>query len=131
MGVEIIVPLGMFAMVVLIVYFVYSYTHKERMRMLEIGLAPSPTRGGLTGMSSLWLGLVTGAIGLALIVTQILGYDRHHLVAGLICLFIGAALLIYYKLTESKRKQEIRLREEYQADLVRQMAASKGKQLDE
>ena len=124
--VEILVPLGSFTMVVLIVYFIYSYTHKERMRMLELGLAPSPTRGGLTGMSSLWLGLVISAIGLATIVSLILEYDRHHLVAGLMCIFVGSALLAYYRITEPKREQEIRLREEYQSGLMQQLAALKG-----
>lgn len=121
--VAVFIPFAFLATVIIITYFFLSYSHKERMGMLERGLTPPPTRGGLTGMSSLWMGLVAVAIGAALILTQVFGFDKEHMVGGIIFVFIGAALLSYYRITVPKREQEIRLREEYQIGLMQQMEA--------
>jgi hypothetical protein len=119
--VPILVPTGFMTATVLIAYFFLSYSHKERMQMLKMGLTPPPTRGGITGMSSLWMGLVSIAIGAALLISQTFAYDKEHIVGGIVFAFIGVGLMVYYQITAPKREQEIRLREEYQAGLMRQV----------
>lgn len=123
---DILVPLGLFATVVLIVYFVNSYGYKERMEMLKMGLSPSPRGGSLVGMASLWLGLVIGSIGLALLLLQCFVYERHGFQSGTICLFIGIGLFIYYRMAAPQRERQMRLHEEHRATLTRQIEASSG-----
>ena len=120
----ILVPLSFFALVALIVYFVISYPHKERMEMLRMGLTPPPGGGLLWGPASLWLGLVIGGIGLALLLYQVFGYDKESLAGGLVCLFIGIGMVVYYKVTAPQREQLMRLQEEHRETLTRQIDAS-------
>ncbi|MEE8399856.1 MAG: hypothetical protein V3S89_12680, partial [Desulfobacterales bacterium] len=120
----ILVPLGSFATVVLIVYFISSYGYKERIEMLKMGLTPPPRGGLLRGMASLWMGLVIGAIGLALLLFQFFGYNRDELQGGIICLFIGIGLLIYYRMAAPQRERQMRLHEEHREALTRQIEAS-------
>ena len=119
--VDILVPLGFMAAVVTSIYLFLSYPHKERIRMIEIGLAPPPSKGGLIGMSSLWMGLVAVAVGTALLLSQIFAYSKDHLAAAVVFIFIGAGLMVYYRITTPRREEEIRIREIYHAELSRQM----------
>ncbi len=129
---DILVPLGLCATVVLIVYFINSYGYKERMEMLKMGLSPPPRGGGLAGMASLWLGLVTGGVGLALLLFQCFGYNREEFLGGIICLFVGIGLLIYYKMAAPQRERQLRLREEHRETLAGQIeASSKNADIDE
>ncbi len=120
----ILVSLGSFALVVLIVYFVTSYRYRERMEMLKMGLSPPPRVGSVLGTRSLWLGLVIGGIGSALLLHQFFGYDKERLLQGVVCLFIGAGMVVYYKMTAPQREQQRRLQEEHMETLARQIEAT-------
>jgi hypothetical protein len=98
MNVEIIVPIVVFAMVFGIVYI--SLRHKERITLIKTGMNASSleTKGNTLG--SLKWGLIFIGIGIGIIVGKIIAsfinIEEEAAFFSMICLFGGAALMIYY-----------------------------------
>ncbi len=109
---QFLVPLGSFAMVVLILYFVGARRHKERMEMIRQGM-PLPGRVSTPGTIGLGLGLLFVGFGLANVISFIFGFagGGYTLPKGLMFLFGGIGLLIYYKVTAPQRERVMRLQE--------------------
>lgn len=105
-GEDILVPLGLFAMIAFIVVGVTKTISDNRIRRRLIETAASPEFAtailgtplddpGLYG--ALKWGILTGAIGLALIVIQFLPYrPEDPIMLGVILLFAAGGLLGYY-----------------------------------
>jgi hypothetical protein len=105
-GEETLVPLGLFAMIAFIIVGLTKIISDGRIRrrLIEAGATPELAKA-IAGTpqndpdlyGTLKWGLVTGAIGLALIVIQFLPY-RHEepIMLGVILLFAAAGLLGYY-----------------------------------
>ena len=100
-----------------VIIFISSRRHKERIELIKRGKAPysykvqSPKRKG--GMSLLF-GLFGCAVGLALLVSAIFmqDFDRDMITGALLCLFGGAALLGYWRLTKEDREYARRVHEQ-------------------
>jgi hypothetical protein len=105
-GNDTLVPLGLFAMIAFIIVGLTKIISDgaTRRRLIEKGATPELAKA-IMGTSDkdaelfgvLKWGLLTGAIGLALIVIQFLPYgDDAPILFGVILLFAAAALLGYY-----------------------------------
>jgi hypothetical protein len=101
-----LVPLGLFAMVAFIIVGLTKviFDGRIRRRLIETGATPELARA-IVGTpqndpelyGALKWGLVTGAIGLALIVIQFLPYrPEDPIMLGVILVFAAAGLLGYY-----------------------------------
>jgi hypothetical protein len=101
-----LVPLGLFAMIAFIIVGLTKviYEGRVRRRLIDTGATPELARAivgspqsNLELYGALKWGLVTGAIGLALIVIQFLPYrPEDPIMLGVILLFAAAGLLGYY-----------------------------------
>ena len=114
------VPFFVLLAVVIIVLYTTSRRHRERMEMIHKGITPSLFTEMSTSRSdskSLFLGLLGAAAGCAFLIGSFLmdHGDEGMSVAGLLFLFCGGAMLLYWKLTAKDREQERRIREEYLA----------------
>ena len=104
----------------IVVYIAYS-RHKERMEMIRKGINPvlfAKRPNPATGNTTLFIGLVIFAIGLALLVGAIFVqryFDRGMMTASMVNLFAGGAMLLYWKLTAKDRENARRLYEEHLA----------------
>jgi hypothetical protein len=105
-GEDTLVPLGLFAMIAFIIVGVTKIISDGRMRrrLIEAGATPELAKA-IAGTpqddpelyGALKWGLLTGAIGLALIVIQFLPYrPEDPIMLGVILLFAAAGLLGYY-----------------------------------
>ena len=100
-----LVPLGLFAMIAFIIVGLTKviYEGRARRRLIDTGATPELARAivgtpqNVELYGALKWGLVTGAIGLALIVIQFLPYrPEDPIMLGVILLFAAAGLLGYY-----------------------------------
>lgn len=108
-----LVPIAMFAMVVLIIYFVGSRRHQERMELIKQGINPATTKVPTQGTGSLLWGLLLAAAGLGMVITFIAGYgDDETFGFGLVFLLGGVGLIVYYVLTKPQRERAMRLQEQ-------------------
>jgi hypothetical protein len=105
-GEDTLVPLGLFAMIAFIIVGVTKIISDGRMRrrLIEAGATPELAKA-IAGTpqddpelyGALKWGLLTGAIGLALIIIQFLPYrPEDPIMLGVILLFAAAGLLGYY-----------------------------------
>ncbi len=111
----VLISLSFFILVALIFYYHTTTRHKQRMAMLEKGFSPEQIRSiahrvfaGQSPLSSLKWGIIITAIGLAIIVGSFLHsvYNvDESIVGGVIFLFAGLALVIFYFIA-SKKMQE-------------------------
>jgi Flp pilus assembly protein TadB len=109
----VLIPLGAFAMVVLMVWIVISRGHKERMELIKQGINPDTTKVSTPGTGSLLWGLLLAAVGLGLVITFITGHgDDETLSFGLVLLLGGVGLIVYYVLTKPQRERAMRLQEQ-------------------
>ena len=113
-----LVPLGLFAMIAFVIVGLTKaiYEGRIRRRLVETNATPELARAvtggtgphGLDLHGSLKWGLVTGAIGVALIVIQFLPYRREDpIMLGVILLFAAAGLLGYYVIARRLANQPI------------------------
>ena len=80
--------------------------HKQRMAMIEKGVKPEELHPPHKPEDMLIGGLVVIAIGLAFLVTKILGrLTAWVMLPGFILLFIGIALTVSYYLTRRLKKE--------------------------
>ena len=116
---EVMIPLvatvTFFSLIGLVFYYHTTTRHKERMAMLERGFTPDQIRSiaqrmfkGSSPLGSLKWGIITVAIGLAIIVGNFLRsmYNvDESIVAGVVFLFAGLALVIFYFIASKEMKE--------------------------
>ena len=118
----ILVPLGAFAMIVLVVYFVGSRSHTERMELIKQGINPAATKVSTPGTASLLWGLLIAAVGLGMVITFVAGQGDDEVFGfGLVFLLGGAALIVYHMLTKAQRERAMRLQEQLIASQAGQL----------
>ena len=114
--IPIFINLIIFGSIAVIVIFVTSRNHAERMELIKRGMNPvrrvAPPR---TGSKSLFLGLVLAAIGLSLLISCVFSndFDNEKLTAGLMLLLGGASFLAYWKLTAGDRERAVKAYEQH------------------
>jgi hypothetical protein len=112
----ILVTMTFFALIGLIFYYHTTIRHKERMAMLEKGFTADQIRSiahrmftGQSPIGSLKWGIIILSIGLAIIVGNFLRtvYNTDEsVVAGLIFLFGGLGLVIFYFIAAKKLQNQ-------------------------
>lgn len=114
--VELLAPLGFFALVALIVYFAIQAHHKrnkmeheERMLALEKGvditMSPSHPKKIKHRNPYAWP-FVLIASGLAIVAGVIIQGDFKEMIWGLVCLFIGAAMMLAHRYYMKEKKAD-------------------------
>jgi hypothetical protein len=112
-----LVPITIFGCITGVIIFITSRRHRERIELIKRGKAPqsfkvqSPKR---KGSMALLIGLLSCAIGLALLVSAIFlqDFDRDMITGAFLCLFGGGALLGYWRLTKEDRDYARRVHEQ-------------------
>lgn len=98
--VEILVPLGSFATIVLIVYIIFSTRNKERMALIEKGADASIFRSSKNAKPTLKYGLFLVGIGIGILFGNIIEVatplQAEVAYFSMIFLFGGASLMSYY-----------------------------------
>jgi hypothetical protein len=115
----IMVPIVISIVVGFIIFFYLKYRNREKIEMIRMGMNPyekaiKPLPS--IGTKSLFAGLVFLFIGGGFIISNIVAgnfFGHHHNSSSIVCLAIGAACIIYWKLTEGQRK----IAEEYYKNL--------------
>lgn len=113
----VLIPLGVFAAIVLIVYFVVSHRHSEKMELISQGIRPLgifPAPSSLIGSKSLCCGLIFLALGVSGVILFIINWNMDDIEALCFIItvfFLGGALLLYHKLTSRQREWGMRLYE--------------------
>ena len=114
-GVDFFGPLTLIAVVGAVLTVAIVGKHRERMAMLEKGLSSDEIKAMYTRdirrdpLNSMKWGILFVCAGLAVI----LGYflvERYQaqppLIIGLVCLFVGGGLVLFYSFASRKIKQE-------------------------
>ena len=116
----IMVPISFIIGTAIIIYVYLKYRNRERTEMIKMGMYPDSNKAAnplpSIGNKSLFAGLIFLFIGAgAFIHSLITGSILHNSHStSLICIGIGAACLIFWKLTEKQRK----LAEEYYRTMI-------------
>ncbi len=121
----VLVSLGVIAAIVLIVYFVVSHRHSEKMELISQGIRPFciPAPSSLIGSKSLCCGLIFLALGVSGVIIFIINGNMEDIEAlcFIITVFLlGGALLLYHKLTSRQREWGMRLYEKKVNSVSRQ-----------
>ncbi len=113
--IPITVTMTFFALIGLIFYYYTTTRHKERMAMLEKGFSAEQIRSiahrmftGQSPIGSLKWGIIILTVGLAIIVGNFLHtvYQvDESIIAGLIFLFGGLGLVIFYFIAARKMRE--------------------------
>ena len=106
--VEILVPLGVFAMIVAIVYLVVR--KKERLALIQHGVAASSLKMDKESNGSLKFGLLLIGIAVGILLGNLISTSSsmQEEVAYFSMTFIcgGLSLLIYYMITKKQAKED-------------------------
>ncbi len=106
--VEIMVPLGSFASIVLILYIYYTTRNKERMALIEKGADASLFRTGRKPFSVLKFGMFLVGVGIGILAGNIIEVstplEDEVAYFSMILLFGGVSLIANY-LIEKKKEQ--------------------------
>lgn len=110
---SILVPLGSFAMIVLIIWIVFKFVvrsremiNKERMALIEKGVYDFPLeKAGINLHKYLLWGFVLLGFGIAFIIGSFI-MDEDMIIAGLIFSFPGLGILLFYKIQSKKEKEK-------------------------
>lgn len=81
--------------------------HRERMGVLQHGFAPGLTYPGYPGRGALLWGMILTAVSIVGIVLALIQNDYHWANLNALILSVGIALLVYWKITASYRKQDM------------------------
>lgn len=110
---DILIPIGFFVAIVLPIIFITRYRHNERMELIRQGIHPASPVPAVPGRKSLPWGLVLLFLGVGLIAYSLI-FQRYSdfFKGGIICLSIGLALLIYWKVTAPERQRLTKIYEE-------------------
>jgi hypothetical protein len=124
---EILVPIGVFTMIVLLVWLRYKLRvrnremiNKERMALIEKGVYDFPKeyieKPGINLHKYLFWGFVLLGAGVGLIIDTIQNmirfgtypgaYDIRYLSIGITFIFTGLAILLFYKIQSNKEKEK-------------------------
>ncbi len=110
-GPEVLVPIIFFIAVAAIFITYISARHRERMAMVEKGLTTDEIKAYFTReirrdpFSALKWGLLFISVGLAVVLGNFLRtyyFVEEGVIIGLVCLFAGFALLVYYGIASKK-----------------------------
>lgn len=99
----------------LIIFWIVFTKHKERMRLIEKGLAPEEVKNYFskeekirTPYRGLKWAIILLSLGAGIVISNIL-YDRFNLsdgyTFGLVMLFLGIGFLVYYLIAKNKTEQ--------------------------
>ncbi len=111
----VLIPFGVFAMIVLIVYFAVHRKHVENVELIKRGINPEKYNIKLPGKLGLPLGVVFLALGLGSLIAMIITGDLHDTdelgltLAGIIG---GIGLIVYWKMTAADRERALKIKEE-------------------
>jgi len=114
MLVGILVPLGCFAMIVLVIWLGIrsgirerEMVNKERMALIEKGVYDFPREKAKINLHRylLW-GLILFGFGIALIIGSFIGGDEEMIIGGAVFLFPGLGILLFYKIQSKKEKEK-------------------------
>ncbi len=110
-GPEILIPISFFIGISIILYKYISSRHQERMAMVEKGLSSEEIKAFATReirrdpFTSLKWGLLMIFVGLAVVIGNYLDqvYNVNDgFIIGLVCLFAGCSLILYYAIASKK-----------------------------
>ena len=99
----------------LLIFWIVYTKHKERMRLIEKGLAPEEVRNYFSKEEKIrspyrglkWAILLL-SLGVGILISNIL-YDKYNLsdgyTFGLVMLFLGIGFLVYYLIIKNKIEQ--------------------------
>ncbi len=114
----------------IILIYVASRRHKERMEMISKGVnqslfiePPDPK----TGNSTLLFGLFAVAIGLAFTISSIFimeNFDRDMMTVAMVFLLGGGSLLLYWRLTAKDREFARRIHQEHLTRIAEEYSPS-------
>ncbi len=114
MLVGILVPLGCFAMVVLVIWLGVrsnirerEMVNKERMALIEKGIYDFPREKARINLHRylLW-GFILFGLGIALLIGSFVINDEDIIIPGLIFSFPGLGMLLFYKIQSKKEKEK-------------------------
>ena len=113
---EVLVTLGIITAIVLIVYFIVSSRHNEKMALISQGILPFriPAPTSLLGSKSLCASLIFLALGVAGVILFIINGNMEDIeaVCFIVTIFLlSGALFLYHKLTSRQREWGMRLYE--------------------
>ncbi len=100
------IPIITTALIAAVVLSVAGKRHKERMKMIEQGMMPPPPPRKAQGYALLGWGAVSAAVGLALLVAELVSGSLKDLEGGFIFLFVGAALIIVWLIRYNAQQGE-------------------------
>ncbi len=101
---DILIPLVLFLGTFSVIGLAIKSRHTERMELIRQGIVPESVphvpHVRRQGTAALFLGLLAVAVGLALVISAIFiqEFDRDTLTGGVILLFGGAAMLVYWRI---------------------------------
>ena len=111
--------------IIIIVIYITSKRHKERMELIRKGINPNAFEQQMPqtnpGNKTLFIGLIGTAIGFACFISSIFGQrgiNHEVFTIALLFMFGGGAMLLYWKLTEKDRENAQRMQEELFARTV-------------
>ena len=122
---DILLPTFAFVAIILPIILIARYRHSERMELIRQGIHPVSPVPAVPGRKSLLWGLLFLFLGVGLIVLGLILHKYYDFfTAGIICLSIGVALLIYWKVTTPDRQ---RLTKIYEEKLLSESASAVNK----
>jgi len=108
MGVEILVPMGFFASVVLILYVYFTSRNKERLALIEKGTDASLFKTSSKPFPTLKIGMFLIGIGIGIlmgnIVASLTRLEQEVAYFSMILLFGGASLISFYLIEKNKKE---------------------------
>lgn len=110
-----LVPLGLFTMIVLVLYFGISSKHSERVELIKRGINPEKYSIRLPGSMGLPIGVVFLAVGLGFFVPAIITGDWEESAEigwSLAFLIAGIGLIVYWRMTSADRERALKIKEE-------------------
>ncbi len=103
----ILVPISLFASIVLILYVYYTTRNKERMALIDKGAEASLFKTSSKPFPTLKIGMFLVGIGLGVltgdIVANVTTLHREVAMFSMILLFGGVSLILYYIIEKSKK----------------------------
>jgi hypothetical protein len=109
MGVEILVPMGFFASVVLILYVYFTSRNKERLALIEKGADASLFKTSSKPFPTLKIGMFLIGIGIGILMGNIVAtltrLETQVAYFSMILLFGGASLIIFYLIEKNKKEK--------------------------
>lgn len=113
--IAVLIPFGVFAMIVLNTYFSESRQRAERMALIKRGVNPIKYDIKLPGRLGLPWGVIFSAVGFGFFIPTIITgnwSEPAEIGWSLACIIAGIGLIVYWKMTASDRERALRIKEE-------------------